>query len=95
MEAFRQGWPDDDARVVEPATLRIYIEDMDGQLQTVVERLKRRLDWAIDQMNRLDEVRRKQGTLDPEQDALRNRCDRYVKRLKGNDPRKRRERRGL
>ena len=95
VEAFRQGWPDDDARVVEPATLRIYIEDMDGQLQTVVERLKRRLDWAIDQMNRLDEVRRKQGTLDPEQDSLRNRCDRYVKRLKGNDPRKRRERRGL
>ena len=35
VEAFRQGWPDDDARVVEPATLRGYIEDMDGQLQSV------------------------------------------------------------
>ena len=95
VEACRQGWPDDDARVVEPSALRIYIEDMDGQLQTVVERLKRRLDWAIDQMNRLDDVRRKQGTLDPEQDALRNRCDRYVKRLKGNDPRKRRSAEGF
>src|SRR5450759_1233637 len=45
-------------------------------------------------MNRLDEVRRKQGTLDAEQDALRNRSDRYVKRLKGNDPRKRRNAEG-
>jgi hypothetical protein len=95
VEAFRQGWPDDDARVVESATLRSYIEEMDGQLHSVLERLKRRLDWAIDQMNRLDEVRRKQGTLDPEQDALRNRCDRYVKRLKGNDPRKRRDAEGF
>src|SRR5712692_4796443 len=95
VEAFRQGWPEDDARVVEPATLRTYIDEMDGQLQSVLERLKRRLDWAIDQMNRLDEVRRKQGTLDPEQDALRNRCDRYLKRLKGNDPRNRRNAEGF
>src|SRR3984957_9957593 len=90
VEAFRQGWPEDDARVVESATLRTYIDEMDGQLQSVLERLKRRLDWAIDQMNRLDEIRRRQGTLDPEQDSLRNRCDRYLKRLKGNDPRQRR-----
>jgi hypothetical protein len=34
VEAFRQGWPDDDARVVEPAILRTYIEDMDRQLQS-------------------------------------------------------------
>ena len=46
-------------------------------------------------MNRLDEVRRKHGTLDLGQDALRNRCDRYVKRLKGNDPRKRRDAEGF
>ena len=80
---------------MEPAILRTYIEEMDGQLQTVLERLKRRLDWAIEQMNRLDEVRRKQGTLDPDLDALRNRCDRYVKRLKGNDQRQRREAEGF
>jgi ATP-dependent helicase YprA (DUF1998 family) len=95
VEVFRQGWPEDDARVVDPANLKSYIENMDGQLLLVIERLKRRLDWSIDQMNRLDEVRRRQGTLDPEQDALRNRCDRYVKRLKGNDPRERRRTEGF
>ena len=95
VEAFRQGWPEDDALVVEPATLRAYMNEMAGNLASVLERLKRRLDWAIDQMNRLDEVRRKQGTLDPEQDALRNRCDRYLKRLKGKEKRKRRDAEGF
>jgi ATP-dependent helicase YprA (DUF1998 family) len=95
VEAFQQGWPTDDARVVESGALRSYIGEMDEQLQGILARLKRRLDWAIDQMNRLDQVRRTQGTLDPDQDALRNRCDRYVKRLKGTDPRRRRDAEGF
>jgi hypothetical protein len=95
VDAFGQGWPDEDKRVIELAALRRYIVEMPDQLRSVIERLKRRLDWAIDQLNRLDEVRRGQGTLDPEQDALRNRCDRYVKRLKGSDPRQRREAEGF
>ena len=95
VAAFTQGWPEEDSRVIEPDSLRRYISEMPEQLQQVIERLKRRLDWAIDQMNRLDAIRRTHGTLDPEQDALRNRCDRYVKRLKGTDPRRRREAEGF
>jgi ATP-dependent helicase YprA (DUF1998 family) len=95
IAAFTQGWPEEDSRVIEPDALRRYISEMPEQLQQVIERLKRRLDWAIDQMNRLDAIRRTHGTLDPEQDALRNRCDRFVKRLKGTDPRRRREAEGF
>ncbi|MEQ1948806.1 MAG: DEAD/DEAH box helicase [Bryobacteraceae bacterium] len=95
IDSFRQGWPQEDSRVIEPGSLRRYITEMPQQLRDVLERLKRRLEWAIEQMDRLDDVRRRQGTLDPEQDALRNRCDRYVKRLKGNDTRKRREAEGF
>ena len=95
VAAFAQGWPEEDRRVIEPDSLRRYIAEMPDQLQQVIERLKRRLDWAIDQMNRLDAIRRTHGTLDPEQDALRNRCDRYVKRLKGTDQRRRREAEGF
>jgi ATP-dependent helicase YprA (DUF1998 family) len=95
VAAFKQGWPVEDSRVIAPDSLHRYISEMPEELQQVIERLKRRLDWAIDQMNRLDAVRRKQGTLDPEQDALRNRCDRYVKRLKGTDQRRRREAEGF
>jgi hypothetical protein len=95
VAAFSQGWPEQDRQVIEPEALRRYISEMPEQLQQVIVRLKRRLDWAIDQMNRLDGIRRQHGTLDPELDALRNRCDRYVKRLKGTDPRKRREAEGF
>lgn len=94
-DAFRQGWPNADMAVIEPGALRRYITEMPQDLRAVLERLKRRLDWAIAQMDRLDDVRRRQGTLDPEHDALRNRCDRYVKRLKGTDKRQRREAEGF
>lgn len=93
--AFDQGWPEEDRRVIEPEALHAYVSEMPVQLQAVIERLKHRLDWAIDQMNRLDDIRRKQGTLDPEQDSLRNRCDRYVKRLKGTHKRQKREAEGF
>lgn len=95
VSAFQQGWPEEDRAVIEPESLHRYVSEMPEQLQCVVERLKRRLDWAIDQMNRLDGIRRTHGTLDPEQDALRNRCDRYVKRLKGIDRRRQREAEGF
>ena len=95
VEAFQQGWPTDDVRVVEPASFTELYRGDGRTTSGILARLKRRLDWAIDQMNRLDEVRRTQGTLDPEQDALRNRCDRYVKRLKGTDPRRRRDAEGF
>ena len=95
MEAFEQGWPEEDAGVVAFAALVSYIDEMDAQLLSVLERLKRRLDWALEQMDRLDAIRRRLGTLNPEQDALRSRCDRYVKRLKGTQSRNRREAEGF
>jgi hypothetical protein len=45
-------------------------------------------------MRRLDEVRAKKGTLDPDEDALRLRCDQLVKKLKGVETRRRREAEG-
>jgi hypothetical protein len=95
VSAFKQGWPEEDRGVIKSESLRQYITEMPQQLQLVIERLKRRLDWSIDQMNRLDGIRRKDGTLNPEQDALRNRCDHYVKKLKGTSQRRRREAEGF
>jgi len=68
MGVFQQGWPTEEGRVVQSEVLR----------DSIIGRLKLRLDGAIDLMNRLDRIRRVQGTLDPDQDALRNRCDRSV-----------------
>jgi hypothetical protein len=52
-------------------------------LRQVIERLRRRLQWALGQIARLNQVRAEQGALEPEDDALFKRCDSLVKRLKG------------
>jgi len=45
----------------------------------------------MEQMRRLEVKRGQRGTLDPDEDALYNRCDRLVKRYKGTRQRRRRE----
>jgi hypothetical protein len=91
---FAQGWPAEDAHVVDREHLRRYVAEMPWRLGEVVARLARRLRWALEQMARLDEVRSRKGTLDPEEDAQRARCDRLVKKLKGIETRRRREAEG-
>jgi hypothetical protein len=94
LQVFRQGWPEKDAAVVAPDRLRHETTAIAERLAEVIARLTRRLHWALDQMRRLDEVRAQKGTLDPDEDALRARCDRLVKKLKGVEMRRRREAEG-
>jgi ATP-dependent helicase YprA (DUF1998 family) len=94
-EVFSQGWPAEDKAAVTGELLTGYIEQMPGQVQEVAARLRKRLDWATSQMRRLDALRAERGTLDPEEDALYGRCDRYIKKLKGVQRRRRREAEGF
>jgi ATP-dependent helicase YprA (DUF1998 family) len=91
---FAQGWPVEDGVVVTEERLRGHVCSLGERLAKVIDRIWRRLQWALDQMERLDAIRRRQGTLDQEQDALRRRCDNFVKRLKGVETRRRREAEG-
>lgn len=91
---FTQGWPEEDRIVTSQEALREHIQDMSRQLGEVLVRLRRRLRWAMAQIKRLSELREKQGTLDPVEDALFRRCDRLIKRLKGMLKRTRREAEG-
>lgn len=90
---FRQGWPEADAAVVASAALRGCISGQDGirgftdQLEEVVTRLRHRLNWAMGQIKRLNREQESKGALEPPDEALRRRCDRLVKRLKGTGPR--------
>ncbi|MCE7937239.1 MAG: DUF1998 domain-containing protein [Chloroflexi bacterium CFX6] len=88
--AFRQGWPAAEAEGVGPQRLGALIDGMADDLGAVLGRLRRRLDWARDQMQRLDEVRRRKGALDPDEKAHFDRCERLVRRLKGTDRQRRR-----
>ena len=91
---FEQGWPEADAGVTDPVVLRARVDGFADRLEAVVARLRRRLRWAMDQIRRLNAMRERQGTLDPEDEALFRRCDALVKRLKGAGRRRRREAEG-
>ncbi len=91
---FAQGWPAEDNEVVTAERLKSGVTNMTAELQNVIKTLKKRLDWALDQMRRLDERRKKKGTLDPDEDALYARCDRLIKRYKGQAHRSRHEAEG-
>ncbi len=91
---FNQEWPWEDQDAVRPDVLKGYIEKINENLAEVIKRLRRRLDWALGQVNRLSSIRAQRGTLDPSEEALLNRCDRMIKRLKGESRRRRTEAEG-
>jgi hypothetical protein len=92
--AFAQGWPAADAEAVAPEALGRCVDSFTAGLEEAERSLRRRLEWALAQIERLHEIRRQRGTLDPEDDALFRRCDRLVKRLKGQARANRRDAQG-
>ena len=91
---FRQGWPAEDAGVATTAALGAHVDAFTDNLEHVVARLWSRLQWAMRQIARLNALRERHGTLEPDDEALFRRCDRLVKRLKGTDRRSRRQAEG-
>ncbi len=81
---FAQGWPAEDADVATPEALRSHVDAFAPRLEEVVGRLRRRLQWAMGQIRRLNQQRERKGTLEPQDESLFRRCDNLVKRLKGN-----------
>jgi ATP-dependent helicase YprA (DUF1998 family)/SOS-response transcriptional repressor LexA len=92
---FEQGWPAADREVVRVERLHAYVAEMPDDLERVVRLLKKRLDWAMEQISRLNAVQAQRGALEPDDDALRARCDRLVKRCKGRIRRQRSEAEGV
>jgi hypothetical protein len=93
--AFGQGWPEQDDDVVRDDVLRSYVHDAPDRLEEVLQSLRRRLEWALAQLKRLDDERQRKGALEPDEDALHRRCDRLVKRLRGMQRRQRAESEGV
>ena len=83
MAAFSQGWPKGDVDVVSVDKVQAIIDGLTDELQTVIKRLFQRLQWALGQLERLRKVAEAKGAMDPDEEALRSRCERLVKKLKG------------
>ncbi len=91
---FRDRWPESDAEVVAAERLEACVLGMAAELERVITTLKKRLDWCLRQMSRLETVRSQKGALDPDEQALYDRCTVIVKRLKGVETRRRRDTEG-
>ena len=82
-EVFAVGWPEKDAATVAENHLTAAIDDFVTRLEKIIQRLKRRLNWALQTVNRLNTQQTSTGSLEPGDEAIRRRCERYIKRIKG------------
>ena len=83
QRVFKDGWPEADADVVAPEALGAHIAAFTDELEAVATRLRRRLQWAMEQIRRLNVLRERRGTLDRADEVLFRRSDNLVRRLKG------------
>jgi hypothetical protein len=93
--AFQQGWPAADADVVDDDAIAGHIDRMADEFAAVLKRLRKRLQWAHHEIQRLNRVRDTHGTLESEDEAHYRRCDKLIKKLKGVLRRRRAEAEGV
>lgn len=79
-EAFQTYWPEHDRPVVHRDALDTYIREMADQLQKILDRMHRRLMWAVQTQKKLLQKEQK-GFLSSPERSLRYRCRRYIERL--------------
>ncbi len=95
QEVFQPGWPAGDQEATATASLERHVDGMATELDAVLKRLRKRLQWAHSEITRLNTVRAKFGTLEAEDEAHYRRCDRLIKKLKGVQTKKRMEAEGV
>lgn len=84
LAVFHVSWPNEDAEVVGEKKLKRLIQETSGELDIVAKRLFRRLQWAHQEIQRLEHKKRATGTFDhPEDEAHYRRCDALIKKYKG------------
>lgn len=93
--SLRDSWPEVDQAFVTEEILVAIVDDMPRRLVEVVDRLWRRLQWARREKDRFGEIERLRGTLDHEDRAMYQRCDRLIRRLKGEELRQRGQTEGV
>ncbi|MCX5742959.1 MAG: helicase-related protein [Proteobacteria bacterium] len=94
QSAFGESWPAEDIEAVSDERIAAIVDGMGQALCEVLQRFKRRLDWARAELSRLAREETQKGVLDPEDQAHRRRCQRVIERLKGQTQRTRSQAQG-
>jgi hypothetical protein len=82
--AFGQGWPSADSQVVTHEVMAAMLDSAATELQDIINRIWDRLQWHLTQLDRLRDEEQKKGALSDEETAFRERCRRYINKIKGN-----------
>lgn len=77
---FHEPWPEEARAEVEPSELAGCVDEVPADLQEVVNRLFRRMRWAVSTRQSLQE-RESKGLLDADQIRVRQRCESYLRGL--------------
>ncbi|MEO7699622.1 MAG: DEAD/DEAH box helicase [Opitutus sp.] len=93
--AMSSTWPESDKAFVTGAVMDQILTEMPNRLTEVVRRLWKRLQWALNEKRRFAEMEAMKGTLENEDIAMRERSDRLIRRLKGEDKRDKRQSEGV
>lgn len=93
--AITSTWPAADTAFVSQQVMESLVDEMPNRLSEVVQRLWRRLQWALNEKRRFAEMEAQKGTLESEDISMRDRSDRLIRRLKGEDKRDRRQSEGV
>lgn len=86
---FRDRWPAADAEVVAEERIARLVSAMPDRLEDVLLTLRKRLDWALAMMARLDRERAERGVLERDEESIHDRCKTLVRKLKGESRRAR------
>lgn len=81
--SFTATWPLEDAEAVPSNVINAIAAQMHHTLAEVVARFKRRLDWAMGERARLEQIRKEFGDLKPDEEGHDKRCKKVIQRLKG------------
>jgi hypothetical protein len=95
VTAFTEGWPVADASVVAQPAIERHVDGMADDLVQVLATIRARLQWALDQLVRINARSLLTGAPDPDDVALRTRCERMINRLRGTQRQRRREAEGF
>ena len=86
---FRERWPEADAAVVAAERVARLVAEMPDRLEDLLKTLRKRLDWALAMMARLDRERAERGVLERDEESIHDRCKALVRKLKGESRRAR------
>lgn len=81
IKIFKDCWPVEDRFVVSEEQLNTYLYGITDELQKIIDRIHKRMQWAVEKLRELS-VTKQRKLLEKEDDKLEMRCKNYINKMK-------------